>query len=133
MKARATSLQPGDLVLARNVSERDRHKISDKWEQDPYVVVAQPNVDNPEYHVKKPYPKPKKIRVLHRNLLLPLRESCLLSTFQSQSLFRLLRSTLFRQKEQILFLDMYSDSISLRPRRNRQAPVWQRTDDLLLK
>lgn len=49
-----------------------RHKLKDKWENDPYVVINQPNDDIPVCRVKKQNGE-EKIRVLHiRNLLLPI-------------------------------------------------------------
>lgn len=71
-KARAVKITPGDLVLVRNVTQRGKQKIADKWEDVPYVVLDQPNTDIPVYDVKKDHPKSKRVRRLHRNLLLPL-------------------------------------------------------------
>lgn len=45
--------------------------MADKWENDPYVVINQPNDDIPVYRVKKQNGEGK-IRVLHRNLLFPI-------------------------------------------------------------
>jgi len=71
-KARATKIIPGDLVLVRNVTQRGKQKIADKWEDVPYVVIDQPNTEIPVYDVKKDQPHSKCIRRVHRNLLLPL-------------------------------------------------------------
>ena len=38
----------------------------------PYVVIDQPNTEIPVYDVKKDQPHSKRIRRVHRNLLLPL-------------------------------------------------------------
>ena len=48
-----------------------RHKLSNKWEEDPYIVESQPNPDIPIYIVKKTNGEGRK-RTLHRNLLLPI-------------------------------------------------------------
>ena len=63
-------LNPGDLVLVRVVKWTERHKIQDKWEQEEYVVVSQPD---PFLHVYRVRPiSGGNVRTLHRNLLLPL-------------------------------------------------------------
>ena len=64
-------LHPGDPVLVRNVGLRGKHKIADRWENQPYVVVERPHADIPVYVVKRENSKSKKTRTLHRNLLLP--------------------------------------------------------------
>ncbi|KAH3869099.1 hypothetical protein DPMN_032258 [Dreissena polymorpha] len=60
------------MVLVINVTQRGKQKIADKWEDIPYVVVDQPNTEIPVYDVKKDQPNAKRIRRVHRNLLLPL-------------------------------------------------------------
>ena len=47
------------------------HKLADKWSEEVYTVISQPNAEIPVYEVKmeKGRGKPK---VLHRNLLLPI-------------------------------------------------------------
>jgi len=71
-KAHAAKIVPGDLVLVRNVTVRGKHKICDKWENEPYLVVDQPNPDIPVYDVRRDGPRARRVRRLHRNLLLPL-------------------------------------------------------------
>ena len=39
--AKCSKLEPGDLVLVRKKGFQEKHKISDRWEQDPYEVVRQ--------------------------------------------------------------------------------------------
>ena len=63
-------LTPGDLVLVRVVKWTERHKIQDKWEQEEYVVVSQPDPFLPVYKVRPI--SGGNTRTLHRNLLLPL-------------------------------------------------------------
>ena len=38
MKANAVSLEPGDLVLAKDGAYRERRKVKDQWEEEPYEV-----------------------------------------------------------------------------------------------
>ena len=47
-----------------------KHKIQNRWEDDEYVVVSQPNSDIPVYIVQ-PISSAKQ-KTLHRNQLLPL-------------------------------------------------------------
>ncbi|MEW8547221.1 MAG: hypothetical protein AB2693_27235 [Candidatus Thiodiazotropha sp.] len=47
-------------------------ELADKLEQQPYIVVSQPNVDTPAYEVKPESSMVHKTRTLHRHLLLPL-------------------------------------------------------------
>ena len=70
-KARNSVLKPGDLVLVKNVGIRGKHKIGDRWEQEPYVVIDQPNDDIPVYEVRRQNTRSRKTRLLHRILLLP--------------------------------------------------------------
>ena len=64
-------LELWDRVLLHNVGLQGTHKIADKWSQDVYVVVEQPNSDIPVY-VVKPAIGSGRARVLHSNLLLPI-------------------------------------------------------------
>lgn len=71
IKARGAVIQPGDKVLVKIVAFDGPHKLSDKWEEDPYIVISQPNRDIPVYIVKKEN-NTSKSKTLHRNLLLPI-------------------------------------------------------------
>ncbi|VDI39873.1 Hypothetical predicted protein [Mytilus galloprovincialis] len=70
-RARGAILQPGDRVLVKVVAFEGKHKIADKWEEDTYRIVRQPNKDIPVYVVQKENGEGRK-RTLHRNLLLPI-------------------------------------------------------------
>ena len=65
-RAHQATIQVGDLVLVRNLSTRGKHKLADRWEEDPYRVVG----CIPGLPVYKVRDKDGKERVLHRNLLL---------------------------------------------------------------
>ena len=67
-------IEVGDLVLIKlkHHKEEGKHKLSDKYEPDTYVVVKKAPGDTPVYHVRKSDGKCSKVRVLHRNLLLAL-------------------------------------------------------------
>ncbi len=70
-KARGAVISPGDRVLVKIVAYDGKHKISDRWENDVYSVLNQPNSQIPVYTVQREDGKGRK-RVLHRNLLLPI-------------------------------------------------------------
>ena len=72
LKVRSTgALQPGDRVLVKNVGLRGKQKLADRWERQPYIILSQPSPDIPVFTVKLENSRSKKIRTLHRNLLLP--------------------------------------------------------------
>ena len=71
LSVRESKLQPGDRVLVRNVGLKGKHKLADKWEDQPYTVLEQPNEDMPVYVVQKEAGNGPK-RTLHRNMLLSL-------------------------------------------------------------
>ena len=69
-KVRFSSLQPGDGVLVRNLSERGGPgKRRSHWEQEVHLIVQQKG-DLPVYEVT-PEGRKGRSRMLHRNLLLP--------------------------------------------------------------
>ena len=69
-KIKGSQLKENDIVLVKRVAWKGRHKIQNKWEPSEYVVIEQPNLKVPVYKVKSL--EDEKIRVLHRNMLLPL-------------------------------------------------------------
>ena len=71
LKARAARLLEGDRVLIKILANDGKHKLSDKWADDIYVVTSKPNADIPVYKVRKEDGiGPEK--TLHRNHLLHL-------------------------------------------------------------
>ena len=70
-KVKASVLAVGDRVLVKKLAFEGRHKLEDKWEDQPYVVMEQPNPDIPVYKVKREDDSGGE-RTLHRNHLLPI-------------------------------------------------------------
>ena len=63
-------LHEGDLVMIRVVKPGTDYKFADKWEQDPWEILAKcPNT--PVYSLKNT--RMGEVKELHRNLLYPLR------------------------------------------------------------
>jgi hypothetical protein len=71
IKSRRVVLEVGDRVLVKVVALDGRHKLADKWEEDPYLVICQPNQDIPVYKVQREDGFGR-MRILHRNVLLPI-------------------------------------------------------------
>ena len=69
-KAKFVSLEPDDVVLMRKMTHTGKPKIQNRWEDDEYLVVSQPNCDMPVYIVQAI--SGGKHKTLHMNLLLPL-------------------------------------------------------------
>ena len=69
-KIRCTKLEIGDKVLVRQKAFKKKHKIQDKWEEDVYLVVAQPNDNFPVIIVLSK--RSQRSRTLQRNMLFPL-------------------------------------------------------------
>ena len=70
-KVKGACLQSKDRVLVKIVAFDGRHKIADKWEEDVYIIIGQPNPDIPVFKVRKENGTGR-VRILHRNLLLPV-------------------------------------------------------------
>jgi transposase InsO family protein len=60
-------LESGDVVLVKK--QRPTSKIDDRWEEELYQVICKPKVNVPVFKVKAM--KTGRVRVLHRNLILP--------------------------------------------------------------
>ena len=73
-KVRGNGVEVGDRVLVRNVGLKRKHKIADRWHEKVYVVLAQPNQGLSVFEVQQKNSEKgkRRIRVLHRNLLLPI-------------------------------------------------------------
>lgn len=69
-KVTSSTLQPGDRVLVKKTSFQGKHKLSNKWEEEPYTVTSQPHDDIPVYVVSRE--RDHLSKTLHRNLLLPI-------------------------------------------------------------
>lgn len=70
-KVRGGIVRVGHRVLVKIVSLDGKHKLADKWEQEPYTVIAQPNEDIPVFTVRKENGEGR-TRTLHGNILLPV-------------------------------------------------------------
>ena len=71
MKVRGGMPLTGDLVLVKQVGLKGKHKIADKWESEPYVVVGKPDDKMPIYNIKR-HDGTGAARTVHRNMILPL-------------------------------------------------------------
>ena len=71
LRSRGGKVEVDDLVLVKIVAFDGKHKLANKWEEEPYRVLRQPNPDVPVYEVQRESGEGRK-RILHRNLLLPL-------------------------------------------------------------
>ena len=66
--AKCSKLVPGDLVLVKRKGFVSKHKIADKWENEPYEIVSQRSDGLLVYTVVRN----GRERTLHRNMLFPL-------------------------------------------------------------
>ena len=69
--ARAGAVRVGDRVLVRILAYEGKHKIANKWEPEPCIVVEQADPNIPVY-VVQPETGSRGRRTLHRNHLLPI-------------------------------------------------------------
>ena len=74
IKARAAKLEVGDRVLVKILAFDGKHKLSDKWTEEIYIVTEHPNVDIPVYKVERVDGEGPE-RILHRNNLFHLGNS----------------------------------------------------------
>ena len=70
LKVRESTVDVGDRVLVRNVGFKGKHKLADKWDKDPYVVLDKPDKNILVFKVQKQSGNGP-VRTLHRNMLLP--------------------------------------------------------------
>lgn len=52
-KVRGVTLVEGDRVLVKVVSFDGKHKIPDRWEDHPYIILKQPNEEIPVFKVRR--------------------------------------------------------------------------------
>ncbi|XP_052227466.1 uncharacterized protein LOC127842158 [Dreissena polymorpha] len=69
-KVKENQICINDLVLVRQVNLQGRHKLADKWEREPYIVLDISYEGQPVYRVQRENRRGP-IRTLHRNMLLP--------------------------------------------------------------
>lgn len=69
-KVTSSTLRPGDRVLVKATSFQGKHKLSYKWEEEPYIVSSQPHDNIPVYIISRECDGLTK--TVHRNLLLPI-------------------------------------------------------------
>lgn len=70
LKVHENKLEVGDRVLVEKLGVKGKHKIADRWEEDPYIVLDQPIPDIPVFSLKREDGQGR-LRKLHRNQLLP--------------------------------------------------------------
>lgn len=70
-RVRGNNIEVGDRVLVKILAFDGKHKLSNRWEEDPYIVLSKPNPDIPVFVVKKENGEGRQ-RTLHRNPLLPV-------------------------------------------------------------
>ena len=70
-KIRGSTVEVGDRVLVRKVGFTSKHKLANRWEDDVYEVLEQPDKNIPVFVVRSEE-KAGKRRTLHRNMLLPV-------------------------------------------------------------
>ncbi|VDI31358.1 Hypothetical predicted protein [Mytilus galloprovincialis] len=52
-KVKGAVLKPGDRVLVKTLAFDGKHKLADRWEDDPYRIISQPNCGIPVQRRKK--------------------------------------------------------------------------------
>ena len=70
-KVRCLKLMVGDKVLLKHTAFKGKHKILDQWENTIYEVIEQPLGKIPVFKIQS-MEGDDKMKVVHRNLLLPL-------------------------------------------------------------
>lgn len=72
-KVRGSTLAISSEVLVKKTGFKGKNKIADKWSQEVYIVVEQPDPDIPVYKVSSE--RRNRTRILYRNMLFPLQYS----------------------------------------------------------
>ena len=70
-KIRGSTVEVGDRVLVQKVGFTSKHKLANRWEDEVYEVLEQPDKSIPVFVVKGEGVSGKR-RTLHRNMLLPV-------------------------------------------------------------
>jgi len=70
IRVQEAKLLPGDRCLLRNNGIKGKHKLSDIWSSDVYVILDQPNLSFPVFRIQKENGDVG-IKTVHRNHLLP--------------------------------------------------------------
>ena len=97
-------LKPDDLVMVRVKALTGDHKIANQWEDTPHRVLGQLG-DQPVFKVQPINATPNNnIRVLHRNMLFPLKSSKESSPKESGNVQNIV---LMKAN---LFMDLYFDN-----------------------
>ena len=71
-RVKCSKLEPGDLVLVKRFGFKGKHKIQDRWEHTIYEILESSH-NNPLVFRIQAEDGTGKVRIVHRNLLLPLR------------------------------------------------------------
>ena len=74
LKVRCTPLKVGDVVVPRQKSFRGKAKIQDRWDSTLYEVIEIPYPDMPVFKIRPQGDPEAKPRILHRDLLQPIRQ-----------------------------------------------------------
>ena len=74
LKVPCAPLKVGDLVVPRQKSFRGKCKIQDRWDSTLYEVIEIPYPDMPVFKIRPQGDPEAKPRILHRNLLQPIRQ-----------------------------------------------------------
>ena len=99
-------LVPGDTVLVRIKAFRVDRKITDKWEQQSYVVLEQMS-NQPVFRVKPTGDDGEEnVRTLHQNMLFPIQSS---REDPEQESIPVQNTNIALQKASLL-MDIYFDS-----------------------
>ena len=62
---RENKLEEGDSVLIKKVRFEGRHKLADMWDEDPHIVLRQPNPEIPVFDVRQIDGRGR-VKTLHR-------------------------------------------------------------------